>query len=107
MDNILALSLKSPKDVLLEVRDRFKGRRLALRLTQAGLAKRSGVSLGSLKRFEASGLIAFDSLLALALVLDCLGDFDRIAANSDERLSTRTLDEILASGRQRKKGRIT
>ncbi len=102
----MALSLKSPTDVQLEVRDRFKARRLAMRLTQAGLAKRSGVTLGSLKRFETTGLIAFDSLLKLALVLDCLPDFDRLAAQDSTSLDTRTLDEVLASGRTRKKGRI-
>ena len=100
----MALSLKSPSDVLAEVRDRFKRRRLAMSLTQAGLAKRSGVTLGSLKRFETSGLIAFDSLLKIALVLDCLADFDRLAVDDDRSLATRSLDEVLAAGRTRKKG---
>lgn len=102
----MALSLKSPTDVQLEVRDRFKVRRLAMRLTQAGLAKRSGVTLGSLKRFETTGLIAFDSLLKLALVLDCLTDFDKLATQDSTSLDTRTLDEVLATSRTRKKGRI-
>jgi transcriptional regulator with XRE-family HTH domain len=104
---MLAISLKSPNDVLQEVRDRFKRRRLALNLTQAGLAKRSGVSLGSLKRFETTGLIAFDTLLKLALVLDCLGDFDRLAADDARSLTGRPLDEVLAGARTRKKGRMT
>jgi transcriptional regulator with XRE-family HTH domain len=106
-DNILALSLKSPQDVLREVGDRFKRRRLALDLTQAGLAKRSGVALGSLKRFEATGLVAFESLLKLALVLDCLGDFDHLAAEDAQSLSGRPLDEVLERSRTRKKGRMT
>ena len=91
---------------MLDVRDRFKRRRLAANLTQAGLAKRSGVSLGSLKRFETTGLIAFDSLLQLALVLDCLGHFDRVAADDDGALVGRSLDDILAADRPRKKGRL-
>ena len=103
----MALSLKSPKDVLEEVRDRFKRRRLALNLTQAGLAKRSGVALGSLKRLETTGLVAFDSLLKLALVLDCLGDFDKLAAEDAQSLSGKPLDEVLARTRTRKKGRMT
>jgi hypothetical protein len=77
-----------------------------MNLTQAGLSKRSGVALGSLKRFEATGLIAFDSLLMLALVLDCLGDFDKVAADDERSLSARSLDQILASSRPRKKGRL-
>ena len=106
-DNIFAVSIKSPADVLQEVRDRFKRRRLALNLTQVGLAKRSGVALGSLKRFETSGFVAFDSLLKLALVLDCLDDFDRLAADDVRSLAGRPLDEVLAATRTRKKGRMT
>jgi transcriptional regulator with XRE-family HTH domain len=102
----LALNLKSTSDVLLEVRDRFKRRRLAVSLTQAGLAKRSGVTLGSLKRFETSGLIAFDSLLKLALVLDCLGDFDKVASDDDSALVGRSLDDILRQSHVRRKGRL-
>ena len=102
----MASNLISPPDALLGVRDRFKRRRLAANLTQAGLAKRSGVSLGSLKRFETTGLIAFDSLLQLALVLDCLGDFDRVAADDDKALVGRSLDDILAASQPRKKGRL-
>lgn len=103
----MSISLKSPTDVLQEVCDRFKRRRLALNLTQAGLAKRAGVTLGSLKRFETTGLVAFDSLLKLAVVLDCLGDFDRLAADDVRSLTGRPLDEVLAGSRTRKKGRVT
>jgi transcriptional regulator with XRE-family HTH domain len=103
----LAVSIRSPSDVLEGVRDRFKRRRLALNLTQAGLAKRSGVTLGSLKRFETTGLVAFDSLLKLALVLDCLGDFDGLAADNPQSLIGRPLDEVLAATPTRKKGRMT
>jgi hypothetical protein len=76
-------------------------------LTQAGLAKRSGVTLGSLKRFETSGLIAFDSMLKLALVLDCLDDFDHLATDDYSALVGRSLDEILSLNHTRKKGRLT
>lgn len=102
----MALNIKPPSEVLLDVRDRFKRRRLAMNMTQAGLAKRSGVALGSLKRFETTGLIAFDSLLKLALVLECLGDFDNVAADETAVLATRSLDQILAGSRTRKKGRL-
>ena len=65
------------------------------------------MALGSLKRFEATGLIAFDSLLKLALVLDCLGDFDGLAAEDAQSLSGRPLDEVLGRSHTRKKGRMT
>jgi hypothetical protein len=43
----------------------------------------------------------------LAIVLDCLGDFDGLAAEDAKSLSGRPLDEILAGTRTRKKGRMT
>ena len=105
-DNILSLHLKAPYDILREVRDRFKTRRLTLNLTQIGLAARAGISLGSLKRFESSGYIAFDSLLRLALVLDCLNDFEMICQPKMYGEGV-TLDEILARKKIARRGRLT
>lgn len=42
------------------------------------LADKSGVSLGSLKRFERTGEISLSSLLKIALVLDSLKEFERL-----------------------------
>jgi len=73
---MLSLLPKSPYDILQELKTKFKDRRKNLGYTQRELATRSGVSLGSLKRFESSGQIALESLLKLALVLECLEDFE-------------------------------
>lgn len=96
--------LKTPDDVRREIADRFKARRLSRTLTQRELAARSGMSLGSLKRFETTGQIALDSLLRLALVLQCLDDFDRLCAGPSD-LEGRTLDELLTTPRKRERGR--
>lgn len=77
-----------------------------MNLTQEGLAARAGVSWSSLKRFEYTGLIALDSLLKLALVLECLGDFDQVCADDGRSLASKTLDEILSKPQSRRKGRI-
>jgi hypothetical protein len=65
------------------------------------------VTLASLKRFERRGLIALDSLLKLALVLNCLDDFDKLAADSQPTPAAQSLDELLAKPvlRQRATGR--
>ena len=104
IDNRLSI-VKTPKDTLHELSLRFKTRRLAMNLTQEGLAKRASVSWSSLKRFESIGLIALDSLLQLAMVLDCLDDFDQVCAG-DRSLASKSLDEILTAPMARKKGRI-
>lgn len=96
--------LKTPQDVQRGLAERFKLRRLTRNLTQQGLARRAGVSFGSLKRFEQKGLISLDALLRLAMVLDCLDDFEKVGLQ--EALETRSLDEILDTPKQRRKGRI-
>ncbi|RYJ44835.1 Helix-turn-helix domain protein [Flavobacterium beibuense] len=44
-------------------------------ISQLELSKRSGVSFGSLKRFETSGQISLESLLKLAYFFNRLEDF--------------------------------
>lgn len=106
MDNIENITLRTPKDVQGEIANRFKARRLALNLTQQGLARRAGMSWSSLKRFEYTGLIAFDALLKLAVVLDCLADFDRVCLDVVRSLPAKSLDELLVEPKRRLKGRL-
>ena len=101
----MSIQLQAPQDVLHELCNRFKSRRLALNLTQEGLAKRAGMSWSSLKRFEYTGQIAFESLLNLALVLDCLSDFNTICDDSIHKAGV-SLDKILSCKKTVKRGRI-
>lgn len=66
---------ETPQTVLLEIAEKHKRLRKRRGYTQAELAERSGVSLGSLKRFERSGQISMENLLKLAHVLNRLSDF--------------------------------
>lgn len=106
----MSIILKTPLEVLQDIAGRFKARRLAMNLTREELSSRSGVAGSSLKRFEREGLIALDSLLKIALVLDCLDDFEKIPAGNSRVPAAQSLDDILATPtpRQRatsKKGR--
>ena len=103
-DNKMSIEFTIPRDVQRELASRFRVRRLALNLTQEGLAARSGVSWSSLKRFEHTGLIAVDALLRLALVLGCLADFDQVCKDDRRALTSKTLDELLSEPKSRKKG---
>jgi transcriptional regulator with XRE-family HTH domain len=49
-----------------------------MNLSQKEMAERSGVSLGSLKRFESQGKISLESFLKLAHLLGHLKDFEAI-----------------------------
>ena len=88
-------------DIMDIIKTKFRQRRKALGYTQPELSSRSGVSLGSLKRFESSGQIALESLLKLALVLECLGDFSSLCEVEEERFGS--MEDILSG---EKKGRI-
>ncbi len=90
---MLSINIQTPDAVMQILRDNFKAKRLTLKLTQEGLAKRSGVSFGSLKRFEKTAEISLRSLLKLALVLECLDDFTNIA--NPEKIEINSIDELL------------
>ena len=79
-DSTMALLKKTHQEILLQIAERLKKRRLGKNLTQQGLARRSGVSLGTLKRFERTGEIAISKLLALAVVLDGIEECDKLFA---------------------------
>ena len=68
IDNILSI-----KDGIAE---RFRNARRAVKISQMTMAERSGVSLGSIKRFEQTGEISLLSLIKLALVLGYEEDFN-------------------------------
>jgi transcriptional regulator with XRE-family HTH domain len=102
----MSIELTTPQDVQQQLASRFKARRLSKNLTQEGLAKRSGVSWSSLKRFESTGLIALESLLKISLVLDCLVDFDKVSIDDGRGFARKSLDEILSRPKTRRKGRI-
>lgn len=83
----MSIYLKTPVEVMNELAGRIKTKRLRLNLTQEGISLRSGVSLGSLKRFESTGQISLESLLKLAHAVNALSDFDEIFQENNSRQS--------------------
>ncbi|MBR3240459.1 MAG: helix-turn-helix transcriptional regulator [Oscillospiraceae bacterium] len=69
---------------------RIRGIRKRRRLTQQDLSERSGVSLGTLKRFETTGQISLLSLTKLAIALGCENEirslFDNVVYESIEEV---------------------
>jgi transcriptional regulator with XRE-family HTH domain len=68
----------TPYEVSLKLAQRHRALRKRLKISQKEMAERSGVSLGSLKRFESSGKISLESLLKLVHLLGRLSDFDKV-----------------------------
>ncbi|MCC6509164.1 MAG: helix-turn-helix transcriptional regulator [Pirellulaceae bacterium] len=100
----MSLMMKTSHEMMLELGQRVRGRRLALDLTQAGLADRSGVSLSVLRLFERTGKISLESLLKLAIALNATGEFDALFQTNGFGPIV-SLDELLSLNKQRKRGR--
>lgn len=92
-----------PVDVAEDLAKRLRARRLARNLTQEGLARRSGVALGTLKKFERSGAISLVSFIRLVVALGEEAGLERLLA--DEEFET--LEQVLSEPRTRKRGRFT
>ena len=74
----------TPLEICVSISKRHKKLRKKLSLSQAEMAERSGVSLGSLKRFENTGKISLESLLKLAHLIGRLEDFDTVFQPGDD-----------------------
>ena len=91
MNNIIAFSFSSPKDIALQIAARVKSRRLELDLTQEGLAARSGVKFATYRRFEQTGEISLKGVLQIGFALNALSEFDNLFAQKQYK----TLDDVL------------
>ncbi len=87
--------LRSPTDINMEIAGRMQKKRKANKLTQEQLAQKSGVSLGSVKRFERLGEISLSSLVKIAFVLDCEDDFDALFSRKEYKSIQEVIDEQL------------
>lgn len=85
--------LRSPADISMQIANRMQKKRKANKLTQIQLAEKSGVSLGSIKRFERLGEISLSSLVKIAFILDCEDDFDALFARKEYRSIQEVIDE--------------
>lgn len=83
IDNILSIEKRgglmarksyqweTPEEINLALAQRLRKIRKRKSITQEMLSKKSGVSYGSIKRFETTGMISLLSLTKLATALGC------------------------------------
>ncbi|MEX2600420.1 MAG: helix-turn-helix transcriptional regulator [Balneolaceae bacterium] len=94
-------SFHSPKEASDDIARRAKQCRLQMNITQKELAERSGVSYGSVKRFEQKGEVSLKNLLHIAVVLRSLEDFERVFQVE----SYRSIDEMIEQKKSNKRER--
>ena len=98
---MLSVEFASPADICRSLADRARAARLAADLTQEGLAERSGVSLGTLKRFERTGAASLEVVARIAIALRLESCFEGLFV--PPRFTS--LDEVVAAPRKRERGR--
>lgn len=100
---MLSVNLKTPQEMQKIVAASARSLRLHSNLSQKTLSEKSGVSYGAVKKFEQTGQISLESLLKIALVLGCMGDFAQLFPLVPAT-SALSLDELIDPV-QRKRGR--
>jgi len=95
------LTISLPKELSATLGQRLQQRRLDRAWSREELAKRSGVTAASIKRFESTGQIALERLLSLCFTLGCIEDFNKILLSPEPT----TMQELKSRVKKRKRGR--
>lgn len=90
MNNFFLLQ-KTPKEINTAIAERIRAIRKRRKISQTELSKKSGVSLGSVKRFEQSGDISLISLTKIAIALDISDELEDLFAD----VKPQSIEEIL------------
>lgn len=90
MNNFL-FTQKTPTEILKNLVLKIQDRRKKLKISQVELAQKSGVSLGSIKRFESKYEISLSSLIKIAIALDLDKDFDNLFSQKIYK----SIDEVI------------
>ncbi len=72
------LNQKTPNEIAKSLADKIKEHRKKLKISQEVLAQKSGVSLGSIKRFETKYEISLQSFIKIAIALDLDNEFENL-----------------------------
>ena len=99
---MVSFSIMPSATIATELAVRVRNRRLAQNLTLEGLARRSGVALGTLKKFERTGQIALVSFIRLVITLKDEAALENLLLEQ----KFETLDEVLQNRKKPKRGRI-
>jgi len=89
---MININIKTPTMLGHKISQNVRALRKMRKISMKRLSEMSGVSYGSIKRFEACGEISLTSLLKIALVLDCADDFENLFAHSQPQSIQEIID---------------
>ena len=72
------LNQKTPNEIAKSLADKIKEHRKKFKISQEVLAQKSGVSLGSIKRFETKYEISLQSFIKIAIALNLDSDIENL-----------------------------
>ncbi|WP_373482292.1 helix-turn-helix domain-containing protein [Acetobacterium sp.] len=87
------LTQKTPQEINAIIAARIRSIRKRQKLSQEKLSEKSGVSLGSVKRFERSGDISLISLTKIAIALNCEEELSHLFAEQPFLSIQEVIDE--------------
>ena len=82
---------KTPNDIAKELVEKIKQHRKKLKISQAQLASKSGVSLGSIKRFESRYEISLNSFIKILIALNLERDLENLFTQKNYA----SIDEVI------------
>jgi len=86
------MGFKTPGELGLMIAMNVRARRRSRKLSVKRLSEMSGVSYGSIRRFESRGEIALISLLKIAIVMDCSEAFEQLFAGVEPKSIQEIID---------------
>ena len=85
------LNQKTPNEIAKSLAEKIKEHRKKLKISQESLAQKSGVSLGSIKRFETKYEISLQSFIKITIALDLDNDLENLFTHQ----AYTSIDEII------------
>ena len=82
---------KTPNEIAKELVEKIKQHRKKFKISQAQLASKSGVSLGSIKRFESKYEISLNSFIKILIALNLEGDLENLFTQKNYT----SIDEVI------------
>ena len=82
---------KTPNEIARNLAEKIKQQRKKLKISQQEFAQKSGVSLGSIKRFETKYEISLQSFIKIAIALDLDSDFEKLFSSK----TYSSIDEVI------------
>lgn len=89
--NDFLFNSKTPNDIAHELVEKIKQHRKKLKISQAQLASKSGVSLGSIKRFESKYEISLNSFIKILIALNLEQDLENLFTQKNYN----SIDEVI------------